>query len=212
VTPSIIAHLTDVHRSAEVMMSLDRIVSGAEVLVMSGDITSFGAPGFLRDFLDALSRLLVPTLLVPGNNEGPELVTPPKVHNIDGRKETLGGLLFGGVGGSLSTPFGTPNEITELEISAKLKELGRVDVLVSHMPPYGTTLDTAADGAHLGSESVLRYLREMKPKALLCGHVHESRSVETLHGCVCCNPGAAALGSYATLNVDKEISVDLRRI
>jgi Icc-related predicted phosphoesterase len=208
----IVAHITDVHRSGLVKRRLRELTKGADLLVVSGDITSFGEEAFLDEFLSEMDGLGLPSLVVPGNNEGPELSVPESVSNIDGRRVEIGGLSFGGLGGSLLTPFGTPNELTEEELEAKLRALGRVDVLVSHMPPLGTNLDRGANGQHLGSASVRRYLIEEGPRLLLCGHVHEARAVDLLGRCVCCNPGSASSGGYAYVYMDDDVRVELRSL
>ena len=177
---------------------------------MSGDVTTSGEQGFLVRFLDRLASLPIPTLIVPGNNEGPGLPTKGNVQDIDGRVVEFGGLTFGGLGGSSPTPFNTVNEYPEAELWRRLQSLGKVDVLVSHSPPFGTSLDTSGYGGHLGSRSVARYVKEMKPRLLLCGHIHTATAVEVVYGCTCCNPGAASSGSYAIVTMGPEIKVELQ--
>jgi Icc-related predicted phosphoesterase len=185
---------------------------GADLIVMSGDVTTSGEGGFLRRFLDKLEELPVPTFIVPGNNEGPELRTTGKVENIDGRVVTFGALRFGGLGGSLPTPFNTVNEYPEEELWLRLERLGRVDVLVSHSPPFGTSLDTSGYGGHLGSRAVMRYVKEVRPKLVLCGHVHTAKAVEIVAGCTCCNPGAASAGGFAIVKMNGDAEVELKSL
>lgn len=46
------------------------------------------------------------------------------------------------------------------------------DVIVSHAPPYGI-LDTVAPGAkHLGSRELLLAIDYVRPKVVVCGHIH----------------------------------------
>jgi Icc-related predicted phosphoesterase len=53
-----------------------------------------------------------------------------------------------------------------------------VDVIVSHQPPYGYGDQTAADLArspeavHLGSQQLLAAIDRVKPRAVVCGHIH----------------------------------------
>jgi hypothetical protein len=149
---------------------------------------------------------------VPGNNEGPGLSTAGLVQDIDGRVVTFEGLRFGGLGGSSPTPFNTQNEYPESILWERLERLGRVDVLVSHEPPFGTSLDRADNGGHLGSRAVMRYVKSMRPRLLLCGHIHNSRAVEVVEGCTCCNPGSASTGGFAIIRVDGDVSVELRSL
>jgi len=184
----------------------------ADLMVISGDVTTSGDEAFLARFLSRLGGLPVPVFMVPGNNEGPELNVPGNVTNIDGKVAEFRGLRFGGLGGSNPTPFNTVNEYSEAQLWDKLAGLGKVDVLVSHSPPFGTSLDTSGYGGHLGSRSVMRYLGEMRPRLLLCGHIHTARAVEVVGGCTCCNPGSASSGGFAIVSIDGEVSVELKTL
>ncbi len=185
---------------------------GADLFVVSGDITSFGDEAFLDRFISKLETLSVPTFLVPGNNEGPSIRSSEKVINVDGRVMDFGGLAFGGLGGSTPTPFSTPNEYPDSELAHRLLALGQVDVLVTHTPPFGTSLDTAGNGVHLGSRAVREYILSAAPRLVLCGHVHESKSVEVLGSSTCCNPGASSMGGFAIVRVNEDVTVELRSI
>ncbi len=185
---------------------------GADLVVISGDVTTSGEEGFLRRFLSRLSELPIPTFIVPGNNEGPELSSTGQVQNIDDRVMVFGGIRFGGLGGSPPTPFDTINEYPDSQLWERLEKLGSVDVLVSHSPPFGTSLDTSGYGGHLGSHAVLRYVKTMNPRLLLCGHVHTAKAVEVVGSCTCCNPGSASMGGFAIVKVDGDVKVELRTL
>jgi hypothetical protein len=122
------------------------------------------------------------------------------------------GIRFGGLGGSSPTPFNTVNESPESELWRALERLGNVDVLVSHSPPFGTSLDASGYGGHLGSRAVMRYIKERHPKLVLCGHVHTARAVEVVEGCTCCNPGAASSGGFAIVSLNGKADVELRTL
>ena len=54
-----------------------------------------------------------------------------------------------------------------------------IDVLISHSPPYGL-LDRVSRGDHVGSFSLLRRLREVRPRLAVFGHIHEAFGSEPL--------------------------------
>ena len=49
----------------------------------------------------------------------------------------------------------------------------RVDVVVSHGPPFGY-LDLTTQGQRIGSRSAVSYIRTRQPQVFICGHVHEA--------------------------------------
>jgi len=53
------------------------------------------------------------------------------------------------------------------------------EVLVSHEPPYGI-LDRAWTGRSIGSRAVRGLVERLRPRVVLCGHVHESPGVDHL--------------------------------
>jgi Icc-related predicted phosphoesterase len=65
-----------------------------------------------------------------------------------------------------------------------LARLGQVDILVTHVPPYGI-LDTVNSniarpewsGRHAGSKAILQYIRRYQPRYVFCGHIHEAEGV-----------------------------------
>jgi Icc-related predicted phosphoesterase len=66
-------------------------------------------------------------------------------------------------------------EIGEDEYDAKLEALGPVDVLCSHVPPDipELTYDVLAGRHERGSAGLLAYVREVQPKRVYFGHIHQ---------------------------------------
>jgi Icc-related predicted phosphoesterase len=121
-----------------------------------------------------------PTYLILGNVDAPPVahklaLETPAVVEADTKIFTLGGELFGFVGGALPTPMHVAGEITEEEMRDKIDRLGEVDVLCTHIPPAVPELcyDTVAGKLELGSRDILRYIEEVQPRLAYFGHVHQ---------------------------------------
>lgn len=89
-----------------------------------------------------------------------------------GHALTLGAL--GGIsedgrpGRDPASPFYTASEVRKLRAAGD-----RVDVLLSHEPPYGAASSVSPRYTHGGSPEVLDFLREHRPRYHFCGHYHE---------------------------------------
>ena len=150
------------------------------------------------DYLEYLvSRLDVPLLYVPGNHDSslkmpdmtwmplrselPPIPGPQGCTNIDGRVVEVRGLRIAGLGGSLRYKQG-PNQYSQgqmgrralrLELRLRLNRVrhGRkLDVLVTHAPPYGAA--EAKDAAHMGFVAFLRLIQNLHPVLAVHGHIH----------------------------------------
>ena len=65
-----------------------------------------------------------------------------------------------------------------------LNRFGRVDILITHIPPYGfldivnsTTTPPSWNGRHAGSRTVLEYIIRHQPHYVFCGHIHEGEGM-----------------------------------
>jgi uncharacterized protein len=140
-----------------------------------------------------LTMLNVPLVYVPGNHDRPTYTSdgrtvsaPEGAVNIDGRILTLRfsgsrSLTLVGFGGSMAYG-GTEHQYTEWEMAKRIARLtprllwyrwakGRcVDVLVTHAPPQG--IHDGDDLCHRGFRAFLRFMRRVRPRYHLHGHVH----------------------------------------
>jgi Icc-related predicted phosphoesterase len=188
----------------------------AEVLVICGDITHFGTLSEARYLLSLLSGLRVPVLFVPGNCDPPSLVgvDVEGAKCIHGKSVSYGDVTFLGVGGSPPTPFSTPFEMTEEEITETLNSASKNlatnqwFVLVSHAPPLDTRLDKAFSGHHVGSLSVRRFVEERKPSIVFCGHIHEAKGEDQINSTILVNPGPSRHGDYVEASFNDEITIE----
>ena len=132
-----------------------------------------------------VSVLNVPLLYVPGNHNpkyNPDNPTSiaEGCTNIDLKLVRAKGLTFAGVGGSIRYQPEGVNQYSQFDMSLRLLRLAprlawqrlvkreRLDVLVTHSPPFGIHDDT--DPAHIGFKSLRTLVQIFKPRLLLHGH------------------------------------------
>lgn len=210
-----VLQLSDVHGSKRAALAARDIAKsqGAELIVLAGDITTFGSVSEVKGILEVLASSGARVLYVPGNCDPPELMDLElEIENVIGlhaRAVEVGGLRIGGVGGGLFADGATWIELTEEELEEEMRPLGRVDVLVSHTPPHGTDADLLR-GSHVGSRAVRDYCERHSPVLVSCGHIHEAKSVSRLGRTYVVNAGPAKSGNAALITLDgKNIEVEL---
>ncbi|MGZ4903821.1 MAG: metallophosphoesterase family protein [Halobacteriota archaeon] len=174
-----------------------------DAVCILGDITDFGPNSLVEELLSLIGDD-VPTLMIPGNCDLPtiiETIEESSAVNLHLKSFDYDTIKFLGIGGSNPTPFNTPFEFTEAEMEGYMHELlanvGETTVLLSHAPPKGF-LDVA-NGVHVGSEGVQHAVGSVD--VIACGHIHEQRGVTSSNGTAIVNPGMAARGCGALIEV-----------
>jgi len=217
----IIVGLSDIHGGKDTILRMAETLAGADVVALAGDITHFGKDTQAREVLKPLFEHAKKVIAVPGNCDYPEVDICIDSHgiNLHARGTVHNGIGFIGLGGSLITPFHTPNEYTEDEVRRLLNQ-GHSQlpsnlplVLVSHQPPIGTTCDRISSGEHVGSIAVREFIEVHQPRVCICGHIHESRNVDKINDTWIINPGMLGKGHYAFVRIGegKEI-FEVRKI
>lgn len=171
---------SDIHGDAR---ALERVVEQtADIYIAAGDLSTF------RRSLDRCGEILKPLgerlWVLPGNHETHDDTRAlcEKFGFVDFHRQvralpgTAGTTLWAGLGYSNITPFNTPGEYSEEEISEALTKFDGIKplYLVVHFPPQGTALDEFAPGKHAGSRTLRAWVERQQPLYLLCGHIHEA--------------------------------------
>lgn len=206
-------YVTDIHESKSAVNWLLKFATDSyDAILVGGDITTEARMPFLDEFLDSVRKIPSKIFLVQGNHDPREITVPTGMTLLHRRKLVLGEFTIGGLGGSNFTAGGAPFEYADEVARSLLDALGRVDVLVSHCPPYGTRCDLAPDGKNYGSVPVREYVESKKPRLVLCGHVHVAKAVDKVGGTTIVNPGPLMEGYYAIIDVGKDkLNVELRQ-
>lgn len=132
------------------------------------------------------ASLPAPTYATPGNVDLPHLWPEFAGNGVtvcDGSAVTIGGRVFGFVGGGVLAPGvrpptgprpWTPYLRAAEDYASAVAALPRVDVLASHIPPAVAELcyDVVARHPERGSTQLLDYVRAHRPSLAIFGHVH----------------------------------------
>lgn len=75
----------------------------------------------------------------------------------------------------MRSPMHTPYELDPAEFDAKVRGLGEVDLLCSHIPPAvpDAMYDVIPRRFETGSRALLEYIEDVQPPLALHGHVHQ---------------------------------------
>jgi hypothetical protein len=198
----------DIHMSLRTIERLAPELEAADLVILSGDLTNFGGSADAAAVLAATRRHARDVLAVCGNLDQPEVIDFLRAQGVSlhGESRRYGDVGIFGCGGSNATPFRTPTELSEEEISALLDAAyAPVAVvphrlMVCHTPPAQTRTDRILSGAHVGSPVVRAFIERHQPDVCITGHIHESAAVDNIGRTVVVNAGAFRDGGYVVVD------------
>ena len=212
----------DVHDDIHALAAIPEL-SGADGLILTGDLTNVGGAREAARVLDA-ARKHVPVVAAQIGNmdkaEVADLLSREGINIHAAARSLAPGLAAIGIGGSTPTPFGTPSEFPEASYTAwlescwpKAKQLAEQVLLVSHNPPKHTKCDLVGAGMHVGSEAVRAFIEKRQPPLCLCGHIHEARAADAIGATRVINPGNLSAGGYIVLTYAQgRLAAELRTL
>ncbi|MBP1910009.1 metallophosphoesterase family protein [Methanolobus bombayensis] len=198
--------IADPHGNYSKIEELLRIAGDVDVVLIAGDITNFGPDEKALELFEKFSQKI---LAVPGNCDHESIIKVVENSNaINLHKGSIfiDGVRFIGMGGSNPTPFCTPFEIQECDFEENVShmlenvEANEVLVTLTHTPPFGV-LDMVGY-THVGCKALKVFLD--RADLMICGHIHEARGIERSGKTIIVNPGMAALGFAAIIDIDIE--------
>lgn len=182
----------DLHDDQQKLANLFKRANSEDInfLVCAGDISNFGKG--LKVTLKKLKELGKKVYFVPGNHEEnfplEELSREfPFFVNMHNQAAKLNGYILLGHGGG-----GFGQEDAQFRKIAR-KWYGNYKnekiILLTHMPPYGSKVDLL-NQQHVGNLDYRKFIERIKPKLVICGHLHETVGViETFEKTKIINPG-----------------------
>ena len=212
-----IAYVVDVHDRFESVERALAEVGEVDLLLVGGDITTGGTAADAEQAIERWRKLAPVLLAVSGNMDSPA-IDAKLVElgvSVDSRGVVLGDVGIAGVSASPPTTASTPHELPDDELGDRaaraLAEVAeaRVRIFCPHAPPHGTTCDRLRSGDHVGSHALRVLVEREQPDLVLCGHIHEARSQDTIGATRVVNPGPVSAGHYALVDVGAQVAVQL---
>lgn len=224
--------ISDLHGNIDVLEKLDFEFNNVDGVLFAGDFAEcFNIPTG-KPALEALCKKHEVIFSVLGNCDEPSFVEELDDKDINVEKTLVyhHGIAIVGAGGGTKFTGKTPNEREESEIISDFNILNTSEsdiqgsnewdnlIIISHNPPKDTKCDAVNEDLHAGSELFRNLIEEKQPLAVVCGHIHEGRGVDSIGKTTVINPGPLCEGFYAILNICVENdnykieSVELKQI
>ena len=214
--------LTDIHSRVDLIDKISWIISTADLLIITGDITHFGGEKEAKYIMEKLEELNPAIIAVPGNCDYPEVnkYLYSKNWNIHGNIKQINGYSFLGLGCSLPCPGKTPCEFTEEEYNHFITTLNRKmipesqKILVSHQPPSNTINDKVTNGQHVGSAVIRDFIEQIQPIMVFTGHIHEGVGIDSIGKSKIINPGPFREGNFCYTKIfdGQVIELEIRKV
>ncbi len=181
----------DTHGNKTAIKRITKLSKKADLIICAGDLTNFGAD--LNKLLKELNKTNKTLLIIHGNHELPKQFkkTPKNIKFIHNQLLIINKYAFFGYGGG---GFELEDKALEKLIpKIKNKIKNKILIFVTHQPPYNTKLDLI-NRQHTGSKSILKFIKILKPKLNICGHLHENISKkDKINKTFIVNPGYGKL-------------------
>lgn len=183
---------TDLHGDIALLKRLIKRAKEEDIdlVIAAGDLTQF--EGHLKYIAGKLNAIGKKVLVIPGNHES-EKSLREAVNDygncIDFNKKAVKvkDYVFLGYGeGGFALEDAEFRKIARGWYGDYQKE--KV-ILVLHAPPFGTAADKV-DGRYVGNKDFRSFIERIKPKLVICGHLHENAGKKDKIGeTVVINPG-----------------------
>jgi Icc-related predicted phosphoesterase len=190
---------TDMHGSLKAFDKIKKKAKDVDIILNCGDFTIFQQK--MQYFLKKFEGLKKPMLIVPGNHESEQdlytackglkhvrcVIDEEVLFKAD--KKTIIILAAEGNGFQFKDPR-FEEVAKKFKNFLKLKEnKGKKIILMTHAPPYGTSLDKLMDG-HTGNKSIKDFIKDQKPSYSFHGHIEENNgATDKIGKTVIINPG-----------------------
>ena len=211
----------DIHMSLGNFAQIPGIKT-ADLIILTGDLTNLGGRSEAKEILNQVMTVNPRVFAQLGNLDRPEVDTYLNELdiNLHGQARLFQRqVCLMGLGGSNLTPFKTPTEFTEEELSTSLNQAHEqarafMDlsgsgkhrnpplIFISHTPPLNTKTDQLDGGVHVGSTAVRHFIEKQQPALCLCGHIPEAKGEDWIGKTHILNPGMIHQQGWIEIDID----------
>jgi Icc-related predicted phosphoesterase len=117
----------------------------------------------------------IPKLGIYGNHCSGMYMDSLGIQNMHLATTNINGVTFGGFEGCVKYKESSAKMYTQEEASNLLNSFSRVDIMLTHAPPFGIN-DEPEDPTHAGFKGLRTYLEKQKPAHLFHGHTYPPES------------------------------------
>jgi len=198
-------------------------IKDADLLLLNGDLTNYGGTAEVKKVLDDIMRINPRVLAQFGNLDKTEVneYLEKLAINLHGQARLVQGeVCLIGVGGSNFTPFHTPSEMPEKELlhladrafrqgldyvslAQPLHKRKIPQILLSHVPPFNTRVDTLRNGRHVGSKAIRTIIEQYQPELCITGHIHEAKGHDMIGTTPVYNHGMLRQGGWIHIDIQQ---------
>ncbi|MFI4910137.1 MAG: metallophosphoesterase family protein [Sedimentisphaeraceae bacterium JB056] len=209
-----ITALSDIHNKQISGKLLENDIKSSDLVVISGDITSFASAKRASVILDELRSLNNAIAGITGNCDTEEIAALLKEYGIsvNGTHQKICGINIIGVNGVESGRF-HGKFYNELTTAAATISQDEPLILITHQPCAGTKISDRG-GYDGGSCGIRKFITQRKPMLAFSGHIHEAFGQDKIGPTTLINPGAYTEGRYAVVEVDiktqKTINIEFK--
>lgn len=191
------------------------IIPKCDVLIHAGDMTGRGAIGKLEAFSDWIARLIADgtvgeAVYIAGNHDLSLEDSPDTSEAVlkAGKYLNESWVYVGPDAVNTLAVYGLPHQLkfNDWAFNVEEEDLERLlsyipekmDILVTHGTPYGV-LDENHVGHKCGSKALLSWIKEYKPRVVVCGHIHEGYGIAMVDNTLVVN-ASTCTGDYKPTN------------
>lgn len=166
----------DTHDRKDVIKNLKSKAKQCEFAICAGDFTFFGEDQYR--IMEEINSLNLPIYLVHGNHEYEDETRFlceefENIEFIHDKAITVKDILLIGHGGGGFNPRYPDFEKRSKEFGKKVKQ-AKKSILITHAPPFNTTIDETRPGNHVGSTTYKDFIKKYQPTLSVAGHIHQT--------------------------------------